>query len=399
MPEIHAPVESDAEGIARTEGLAFNFEARPADVDLAGKLCAYDGRDVVAVATAIDFDQWFGGRPLPCAGVGGVAVLPEHRGRGLARHLMAQLLRRERDRGRRLSALYPANAALYRHLGYEFGGLRPRFLAPLTDVPASKPLPGAPWPREMQDTDIAAVMACHERYVSAHSGPVHSASPSHWRRHVLAHPGEGVNQRTVVVPGDQGLDGYASYYSEHRDGPGYRVNCKHLVATTPAALTALLGYFRRFERSAYELAWWGPPTAAPFGVALATGGLDLGFEARRWMTRLLDVPGALAGRGYAPGDVELVLTVDDPLFPDNSGPWLVSVSGGSAQVVPVPPGCRAPGYGGPALPVGAVSALFTGMVSPADLVTLGVLDDEEGTYTAALTAAFAGPTPWMPDFF
>jgi predicted acetyltransferase len=398
VPEIRPPVKRDAGGIARTEALAFNFEARPEDLDLEGKLCAYDGNDVVAVATAIDFDQWFGGRPLQCAGVAGVAVLPEHRGRGLARQLVTQLLRRERDRGRHLSALYPANAALYRHLGYEFGGLQPRFLAPLTDVPASKPAPGAPWPREMRETDIEAVMACHRRYVSAHPGPVHSRSAAYWRNHVLAHRGEGVNQRTVVVPGDEGIAGYASYYSEHRGGSGYRVNCKHLVATTPGALAALLGYFRRFERSAFELAWWGPPTVGPFGAALATGGLDLGCEARRWMTRLLDVPGALAGRGYPPGDLELVVAVVDPVFPGNCGPWLVRVSGGRARVVPVPAGCRAPGHSGPTVPIGAFSALFTGMASPADLIALGVLDDD-GAYAAALTAVFAGPTPWMPDFF
>ncbi len=398
MPEIRPPVERDVDGIARTEALAFNFEARPEGTSLEGKLCAYDGHDVVAVATAIDFDQWFGGRAVPCAGVAGVAVLPEHRGRGLARRLVAQLLRRERDRGRLLSALYPANAALYRHLGYEFGGLRPRFVAPLSDLPASKPAPGAPWPRAMQDADIGAVMACHERYISVHPGPVHSASAAYWRNHALAHSGEGVNQRTVVVPGDQGVDGYASYYSEQTSGPGYRVSCKHLVATTPGALTALLGYFRRFERSAFELAWWGPPTVGPLGAALATGGLDLGCEARRWMTRLLDVPGALAGRGYGTGEVELVIAVEDPVFPDNAGPWLVSISGGRARVAPLPARCRAPGHNGPPLPIGALSALFTGMASPADLVVLGALSDD-GPYAAALTAAFAGPTPWMPDFF
>ncbi len=85
---------------------------------------------VVGTSQAIAFDQWFGGSRVPCAGVASVAVLPEYRGRGVAGALMTQLLQHRRGQGDAVSTLYPANAQLYRRLGYEFAGLRPEFRAP-----------------------------------------------------------------------------------------------------------------------------------------------------------------------------------------------------------------------------------------------------------------------------
>ena len=56
------------------------------------------------------------------AGVGGVKVAPEARGRGVGRALMTALLDAMAERGYPLSALYPATAQLYRSLGWEMAG-------------------------------------------------------------------------------------------------------------------------------------------------------------------------------------------------------------------------------------------------------------------------------------
>jgi predicted acetyltransferase len=50
------------------------------------------------------------------------------------------------------------------------------------------------------------------------------------------------------------------------------------------------------------------------------------------------------------------------------------------------------------LPIGLFSALFTGFASPADLVVVGALDEDDER-VPLLSALFAGPVPWMPDFF
>ena len=392
MLEIHEPADTDREAIALINSLAFNFNARAEDISLDGALCAFEGTKLVGASQAIALGQWFGGARVPCAGVSSVAVLPEHRGRGVASTLMRQLLEHQRRQGDAVSALYPANSQLYRHLGYEFAGLRPEFRAQVTDLPPAK---GEVV--ELAENDIGTVMACFSEFASNHNGPVESRDPVRWAYHVLAHKGEGTLQRTAVVPGPGGLGGYASYFMESGPFGGFRVTCKHLVALNPPALRALLGYFRRFENAASELAWFGPPGAGPFGFALASSGFSIVPTMRRWMGRILDVPSALELRGYPPEVAgSLVIRVDDALFPANEGPWELHVANGRMAVAPASGPHN--GRSQAPLPVGLLSALYTGLAAPHDLVVMGALDRDDPRL-GLLSALFYGPVPWMPDFF
>ena len=79
----------------------------------------------------------------------------------------------------------------------------------------------------------------------------------------------------------------------------------------------------------------------------------------RWMFRLLDVPSALAARGYPPIDADVVVAVDDPAFPENAGPWRLTVRGGDATVEP------APDARVEAMPIGILSTLFSGFLTAA----------------------------------
>ena len=393
MLEIRPPTEDDRAAIASVGALAFNMEARADRVtfDTRRRLCAYADDKVVAIAHSIPFGQWLGGKQLPCGGIGAVAVLPEYRGQGAARALVSELLAQERAEGMAVSALYPANAALYRHLGYEYAGLHPGFRAPVADIPPSRAEVA-----EMGGTDLDGVIACFSRFAAAHNGPVQPLDRACWQTDVLAHPGEGTHQRTVVVAGAPGdIAGYASYFLENAGANGYRVACKHLVAVTAPALTALLGYFRRFENAAAEITWFGPPTGGAVGLALATSTFALQPTLNRWMGRILDVPRALEGRGYPDVSGALVIELSDPLFPGNTGPWLVRATGGQVVVTLAPEALPSPAR---AVPIGLFSALYTGFATVGDLVLRGALDESDPRLPI-LSALFGGPVPWMPDFF
>jgi predicted acetyltransferase len=423
MLDIRPPGETDREAIALLSGLAFNSPPRPERVSLAGRLCVYNGARLTASAGAIDFDQWFGGARVPCAGIEGVVVQPEDRGRGTAGALVAELLRKVRGEGRLVSALYPSTASLYRKLGYEFGGLRPHFRVAITDLPATG-LPtsdagkgevselatgelaigelatGELATRELENRvlsadGLGALADCFSRFASAHNGPVENRDPAWWADRALAHKGEGTYQRTVVVTDDGGVTGYASYFLEERKQDAYALVCKHLVATSPAALNCLIRYFRRFENAAKELVWTGPASAGPLGLALQGNGFAVAPALSRWMVRVLDVPRALECRGYPNIEGEAVLNIDDPLFPDNNGPWHLRAARGKIEVARKD---AKPASALDALPIGLFSALFTGLATASDLVLLGALkeDDEQ---TGFLSELFAGPVPWMPDTF
>jgi predicted acetyltransferase len=221
---------------------------------------------------------------------------------------------------------------------------------------------------------------------------------------VLAPKSDKDLHRAVVVPNGAGLAGYASYYLEPW-GPGglgqdsYKAVCNHLVFDDARALRALLGYFRGFENAARDLAWYGPPSTSPMGLAIGSNGFSVKPDLTRWMTRVLDVPLALRSRGFPPVSGEAVLEIDDNLFPENAGPWLVHADAGRVSVEPAGDANAAQPHGPTKpLPIGLFSALYTGFATPGDLVVMGALDDDDERF-AFLSALFAGPVPWMPDFF
>ena len=112
----------------------------------------------------------------------------------------------------------------------------------------------------------------------------------------------------------------------------------------------------------------------------------------RWMVRILDVARALEARGFPPDlECELSLDVRDDVLPHNAQRFVLEVCKGRGRV-------RKGGRGKLRIDVRGLAALYTGHWLPADLVAVGLLDGPERDCATASTL-FAGPAPWMPDFF
>jgi predicted acetyltransferase len=107
--------------------------------------------------------------------------------------------------------------------------------------------------------------------------------------------------------------------------------------------------------------------------------------------RLVDVPAALAGRRYA-ADVDLVLAVDDPLCPWNSGSWRLAGGPDGASCEPTTAAADL------ALPVADLGAAYFGgtpLRSRGDVVEL-----VPGALSRATTALGPlGGAPWCPMVF
>jgi predicted acetyltransferase len=111
------------------------------------------------------------------------------------------------------------------------------------------------------------------------------------------------------------------------------------------------------------------------------------------MTRIVDAPGAIAQRGY-PRDVRgsVALRVLDPQCDWNDGRWRFVVDDGEARL-------EAGGNGDVEIGIGPLSALYTGYATTTTLAAAGLLRTADRDVATGLDAAFAGPTPWMPDFY
>lgn len=113
----------------------------------------------------------------------------------------------------------------------------------------------------------------------------------------------------------------------------------------------------------------------------------------RWMLRIVDLPGAIVGRGYDETVVgELHLEINDPLIPENHGRWLVRVAEGKAAA-------ERGGDGRLAMDIRALAPLYTSLFTAEQLVSSGVIEAADIDQVGLASRVFAGPPPWMPEIF
>jgi len=398
MTELGTPSEDHREQVAQAMRVSLNLShaflehSAPA-LPLEQFRCAFEDGRVIATAASRDYRQWFGGRELAMSGIWGVTTLPERRGTGLATGAVGAILREARERGIPISALYPAALRPYRGLGYELAGTYTEHRVHLDDLPR-----GATGPLDVREYDPAAdldgIRACYRRAMERQNGPIDSDDPQWWPERIMGHRTPEDLHRAVVALGDDGaVEGYASFVTEKAEGDldvSFVLACKQFVASTIEGYESLLGYFRGFRGLGQILRFTGPP-AEPLAMLVEEQRVRPSWS-YRWMLRLLDVPKALEGRGYPSVTGEAVIAVEDGDLPENHGPWHLTADAGSVRVE------RAEGARVRPVGVGTLASIFSGYLSPFDAVRLALLDGDDPAIPF-LAQLFAGPAPFMLDFF
>jgi predicted acetyltransferase len=397
MTELRTPSEEHREQVAHVLRVSLNLdrgfvEHRATKLPLDRFRCAFDDGRVVGTAAEHRFRQRLGGRDVEMCGIWGVATLPEHRGGGHASLAVEALLQEARERGTPLSALYPAVLRPYRRLGYELAGTYTEHRVRLDDLPlVDGSLPVREYDR---DRDLEDVRACYRRAVEAHNGPIDSDDEDWWAERIMGPRTPEDPHRAVVVRGSGGeVEAYASFVRVKEEGDldlDFRLDCRHLVASSIEGLRSLLAYVRGFRGLGTALVFPGPP-ADPLAMLVEEQRLRPSWTFR-WMLRLLDVPAALEARGYPPVGGEAVIAVDDAMFADNRGPWRISAEDGKVRV------SSAEGERVRPVSIGALSSMYTGLLSPYDAVRLGLLEGVDPA-VPVLARLFAGPPPFMLDWF
>ncbi len=365
----------------------------------AGELLgAFDGTRLVGSARYHPMQQWWRGRPLPMAGVAGVKVAPEERGRGVGRALMMSLIAEMTGRRYPVSVLYPATAPLYRSLGWEFAGGYYETTVPTGTLatligpdeaaadagPAGAGSGGsgaAPRLRRAGPADAATVVETLGRAYQA----LGDCGPATHAPEVVASWLEEADSLTYLTD-----DGFLNYRWE--DGhDSIRV---HLLVTASASTART---FWRILSSHGSMADSVRACLAPDDpVSWLTG--EPAAETHRvtgWMLRCLNVPAAVAARGFpAAVQASVCLELTDPLVPGNSGSWDLEITGGNGQLAP------AAGSRAPSLRLGprGFAALYGG-VPLSTLRRAGLASGGSAAADDALDAAFGGRPAFMLHAF
>ncbi|NBD11466.1 MULTISPECIES: enhanced intracellular survival protein Eis [Corallococcus] len=342
--------------------------------------------EVAATLTLIRMGQFLGGRGVPLIGVGGVGVAPAHRGAGAATRLFRHFLREMRDAGSPLSVLYPATQPLYRRVGYELAGARYEIHVDAASLELGERSLSL---RPSRLSDDAAVEACYRRFAAQHHGWLDRGDYI-WRR---VRTPRNDTAHGFVVEGDSGVEGYVYLVRQLAPQgavPKQVLKLTDLTATTPAAARRLLRFLGDHRSLAQDVVWFGGADE-PLLTLLREQTYQVKLS-MHWMARLLDVPRALEARGFVPGlSGALHLDVEDDLFPENQGRFVLEVEGGTARV-------RPGGEGRMRLHARALAPLYTGFLTPRALQLAGMLSADDASLDAA-SALFAGPSPSMRDMF
>jgi predicted acetyltransferase len=395
---IRVPEESEREAVGDVLQISLNLDpARRASrlprMPLQHFRVAFDGKVAIATAAEFRFLQWFAGRSIPMSGVFGVATLPEHRGGGVMREVVSSLMREAHDRGTAISALYPAVLAPYRSLGYEIAGTFNEHRLRIEAIPAR--IGDASAIREYVPEDLPAVRACWSRAMRHSNGTIEPADDGWWT-HRIFDPTMDPTLRAVVVPSVDGgeIEAFASFTRTSAPGTldvAFGLECEPMAAVTERGLRSLLAYFHGYRGLGQWVQWVGAPNDATT-MLIPEYGVRHHWR-YPWMLRLLHVDEAFRRRGWpAEARADVAFAVDDPMFPENVGPWRVSVADGEAEVT------RAEGVDAKPLTIGALSALFSGYLRPHDAVRVGLMDVDDPA-VESFAALFAGPDPWSGFFF
>jgi predicted acetyltransferase len=337
-------------------------------------LAVYDGAVAVAMARIMPFRQWWHGAALPMAGIAGVVVAPEHRGRGVGSRLTTATAARAVELGYPTSALHPATVPPYRSLGWELAGYR-YFVTVPTEAVRTLARGDSSGVRRVDPGSAGDVLKTvsdvHERQLD--NGPIESPEyeVAEWLR----------DDEPFAYLAD---DGFLAY-----EWDGNTLAVDTLVADSEQTARELWSIVGSGSSIASRIRANVPPDDP---VRLLTREFAAATEQRAgWMLRLLDAPAAVAGRGFPRGvSIEVPLTVTDDMLPSNSGTWLLRVADGGGALVPHDrPGLE--------LAAGGLAAMFAG-TRVTTLRRAGLASGGDRQDDALLDTAFAA-TAFMLDHF
>jgi predicted acetyltransferase len=357
------------------------------------------------VSTCGDFARRLtvpGGAAVPTAAVTVVTVHPPYRRRGLLTAMMVHQLEQVAERGEPLAALWASESLIYGRFGY--GPATTRAVLKGTNRRLSF-LPGVSVTGSVDEVTReefhAVAPGLHESMRPVRPGTmVRDENVWEFATFDLEFARRGASELRYVLHYDDAgdVDGFATYRfkEEWNEEPEGEIRIKDLWAEDAGAHASLWRYLLDLDL-ARTFSWWSAALDEPLRHLVSDARAVGTSITDNLYLRVVDVEAALAARKYAAG-VDLVIEVDDPVLPANSGRYRLVTDGdpegSSAQVTRV---TSAPDLSMGVLELGTV---YLGGVPLTDLHRVRrVVEHTPGAVAAASTAFGWHRAPWCPDMF
>ncbi|MGO1050947.1 GNAT family N-acetyltransferase [Crossiella sp. CA198] len=338
---------------------------------------AETGGERTGFAMIRPYRQFFGGRAVPMGGIASVAVAPQARGKGVGSALLDTILATMRADGQPISALYPTVPALYRGRGWERGGVLESIDLP---VHAFQGRRSAIELRAATESDVPAMQDCYHRMAQSVDGMLDRRTRSF--------------RASQLLDADASLVTDGGYLLAQPDRKERVLEVWELVADTPEVALGLLDSIG---------SWTGLLDRVKLHIAdetllgvLEWSGLDGKKRTQPWLLRVVDLPAAVAARGWptAPylDDATVDLEIEDRHAPWQAGRQRLIVKNGEVAVEPG-------GAGVVRITARGLGAWYSGSASTAGLRRAGLLRGDP-EHTALLDLLVGAPgTARMADYF
>ncbi|MHA6618283.1 GNAT family N-acetyltransferase [Pseudonocardia sp. DLS-67] len=354
----------------------------------------HEGGALVATATSFPSELAVpGGSVLPMAAVTRVGVRADHTRRGMLTALMRAQMDDAAARGEAVASLRASETRIYGRFGY---GVATRGRAVRVRADPTLMRPGAPLAGTVRllrrDEIVPVLRELHARIALRNPGGI--SRTDGWWSATTARRIE-VDRAPVLAAvhaGPDGDDGFAVAY--RADGPERSLDVADLHAVDVAATAGLWRFLLGVDLVESVQAYLRP-LDEPLELLLADprACAVTGTEDETWL-RLVDVPEALAARGYGAADPVLI-AVHDGFLEENSGVYRIC-DGSAERVGPL---------GGPVRPelectVDALAMAYLGDRRPSELVASGWWTAPDPAAVPRADAAFAtAGAPWCGTYF
>lgn len=335
------------------------------------------GQEVDACLAFYRMGQWYGGKRVSAAGVAGVAVQPQLRGRGIASQLMRAAILELAENNVALSGLYPASMALYSRAGYAGAGGRYEVRVPCDKLPRESRGAGI---LRLESVADPRMRACYDRVAVQHNGWLSRGEPL-WAR---VREQRGITREGWAWIRDGECAAYAWFSLAPRALLQTDIVCSDLVCVDRESALAMFAFLGSYSTMCKELVFYSAP-----GDPLLEVFDEFSWRMSHihpWMLRIVDAKLAISERGFQHalrGSVSLEIT--DDLLPRNRGKFTLIVEDGRGRLEPG-------GQAAVSLDIRGLASLFSGQLSAQALSFNGSCRGSAEDL-ATLTALFAGSPP------
>jgi predicted acetyltransferase len=355
----------------------------------------FDNDNVVSGCASFPFDLTVPGGQVRAAGVTVVGVLPTHRRRGYLNAMMRALIDAAHARAEPVAVLWATEDTIYGRFGYGMASMTAEIDLPREHAALVAP-PGLVAQTRLVPLEAAEplIAPIYDRVARATPG-MFARTPAWWQDRVLTDPdwrrGNGGFLRCAVLEIGGRPSAYAFYRVNQmfeRGNSSGNVFVVEAMGDSAEATQAIWQFLFGIDWLARLKAIF-LPLDHPLLLSLrAPRRLNFLVREGLWV-RLIDLPAALAARGYAT-DGAVVIEVADTFCPRNAGRWRIGRDGIVRTQEPADLACD----------VNALGSVYLGGFTFAELArALRVEELREGALARADALFHSDRKPWCPELF